>query len=74
MIFEEKWGIEYWENGLNFWIPFPNPNAGNYKLFLQNDGNIGIGKKPSYKLDVAGDIATSGSINIPCRLELDLRI
>lgn len=61
MIFEEKWGIEYWENGLNFWIPFPNPNAGNYKLFLQNDGNIGIGKKPSYKLDVAGDIATSGS-------------
>lgn len=60
IIIENKWGIEYFEDGLNFWIPYPRPNWGNFKLFLKDDGNIGIGKKPSYKLDVAGDIATSG--------------
>jgi hypothetical protein len=46
---------------LNFGKPWPSAYAGNYKLYLQVDGNIGIGKKnPAYKLDVAGDIATSG--------------
>lgn len=41
-----KWGIEYWSDfgGLNFWIPSPNPGAGNNFLFLQDvTGNVGIG-------------------------------
>ncbi|MBW7844496.1 MAG: tail fiber domain-containing protein [Bacteroidia bacterium] len=57
-----RWGIEYWDaaGGLNFWIPFPNPNSQNNVLFLQDvTANVGIGTStPNYKLDVWGDIAT----------------
>lgn len=56
----KRWAIEYFQGGLNFWIPYPYPNYGNYKLFLKDEGEVGIGKKPSYRLDVAGDIAASG--------------
>lgn len=58
------WAIEHWDGGLNFWKPWPSSNWGNYKLFLQDNGNVGIGRKPSYKLDVQGDIATNGTIRI----------
>ena len=60
-----KWAIEIWNNDLNIWKPWPSPNNGNYKLFIRGDnGFVGIGRYPSYKLDVDGDIATYGTIRI----------
>ncbi len=50
-----RWGIEYISatstrpsmGGLNFWTPFnpigPSGTAGNYSLFLKDDGKIGMG-------------------------------
>lgn len=60
----EQWGIEYIPTsnsprpGLNFWKPFGSPNAGNYYLFLADNGNIGIGtdNPGSFKLAVEGKL------------------
>lgn len=59
-----KWGIEYDDQysagGLNFFKPVSSltPSRLNFNLFLQNDGNVGIGTgEPIAKLQVAdGDI------------------
>ncbi len=59
-----EWGIEVYQGGLNFWKPWPSTNNGNYKLFIAQNGNVGIGKVPSAKLDVAGSIAIYGSVKI----------
>lgn len=62
-IIHDKIGLEEWEERFNIWIPFGNPNYGNYKLFIDKYENIGIGKKPNgYKLDVAGDLYVAGRI------------
>ena len=58
------WGIEYVDSqnegyGLNFFKPWStcNTNHGNYKLFLADNGNIGIGtNNPQAKLSVDGNI------------------
>ena len=73
-----EWAIEYWDSdgGLNFWKPSPSINAGNYKLFLKNNGNIGIGTgNPSYKLTVLGNIASYGTVIISSdrRLKSEVR-
>lgn len=54
------WGLEIYNEGLNFWRPYGGGEV-NYKLFIATSGNIGMGKNPSYKLDVNGDIAANGS-------------
>lgn len=60
-----KWAIEIWNNDFNIWKPFPSPNPGNYKLFIRGDnGNVGIGRYPSSKLDVDGDIAIYGTVKL----------
>lgn len=54
-----EWGIEYINNGLNFWKVNTNSGpSGNYRLFLRNDGNVGIGTDETYgyKLAVAGNV------------------
>ncbi len=46
-----RWAIEYMTatatrpsmGGLNFWTPSPGGSAGNYSLFLKDDGKIGMG-------------------------------
>lgn len=58
------WAIEYVDSenegyGLNFFKPWAtcNTNPGNYKLFLADNGNIGIGTNaPQAKLTVDGNI------------------
>ena len=58
------WGIEYVDSenegyGLNFFKPWTscNTNPGNYKLFLADNGNVGIGTRtPLAKLTVDGNI------------------
>jgi len=54
-----EWGIEYFNEGLNFWkvASATNPGA-NYCLFLRNDGNVGIGTPETYdyKLAIAGRV------------------
>jgi hypothetical protein len=58
-----SWAIEHWNNGLNIWRPWPTYNAVNYALFIRDwDGFTGIGKFPSYKLDVNGDIGIYGTV------------
>lgn len=57
-------GIEYWDAGLNFWR-LNQGTSGNYKLFIGDNGNVGIGRKPStYKLEVSGQVWTSAGLLI----------
>jgi hypothetical protein len=52
-----RWGIEYWEGGLNFWRPFSSISSTlNYALFIRDsDGNVGIGTgTPLTKLHING--------------------
>jgi hypothetical protein len=60
-----KWSIEDFGGGLNFYKAWPYSDYGNYKLFIKDNGNIGINTDtPSYRLDVNGDIATYGTLRI----------
>lgn len=72
-----KWGIEYYAGGLNFWLPYQwkdvtdknvNPRTGddfNFKLFLSDDGNIGVGTgTPLAKLHVNGNSFFQGKMII----------
>jgi hypothetical protein len=63
-----RWGIEHFNGGLNFWIPWPNPvqNGGNYKLFIEDyTGYVGINEdNPSYDLDVNGDAHVYGQLYV----------
>lgn len=76
-----EWAIDYWEvvpgvRGLNFWKPWPSNNSGNYKLFLMDNGNIGIGTHfPMFKLTVYGTIGTYGTVIISSdrRLKSEIR-
>lgn len=61
-----QWGLEYADNGLNFWKPYGSSdgiggesNTRNHLLFLHDNGNIGIGTNAvthDFKLSVAGKI------------------
>ena len=64
-----EWGMQYWAGsskggnnigGMNFWKPFGSDGiGGNAFLFLQDDGNVGIGTEnpdPQYKLSVNGGV------------------
>lgn len=59
----ENWALEEYEDGLNFMKPSPSVNAGNYKLFIDKSGKVGIGRKPtSHFLEVAGKIWSDGIV------------
>ena len=61
-----KWGIEYIDDqidgyGLNFWKTWSNTGGFNHALFLDDNGNVGIGRGfPQRKLDVNGEIGAKG--------------
>jgi len=60
-----NWEIEFSENGLNFWRPFGSSNWGNYKLFIDQSGKIGIGRKPiTHALEVNGRVWTTQGLLI----------
>jgi hypothetical protein len=61
-----NWAIQYWGGGLNFWKPSGSTNAGDYKLFLKDDGTVGIGDIPttSDKLSVFGSTKLLGNVGI----------
>ena len=44
---QSQWGIEHWDGGLNFWKPSPSTNSGNYKMFIHDQGFVGINGKPN---------------------------
>lgn len=70
-----EWALDIWENGLNFWRAWPYPHSGNYKLFLDQTGKVGIGKKPStYKLEVAGDVNITGTYKTTSDIRLKSNI
>ncbi|MDR2914415.1 MAG: tail fiber domain-containing protein [Tannerella sp.] len=53
----QQWGIENYENGLNFWRLWPNSNWGNYKIFIGEDGKVGLGgvkNTTNHKVNVNG--------------------
>jgi hypothetical protein len=62
------WGIEHWNDGLNFWKPYPTAHAGNFKLHIHDEGFVGInGKanpnatqngKNNFRLQVFGNTLT----------------
>ncbi len=70
-----NFGIESVENGLNFWRPYPLSNWGNYKLFIDQTGKIGIGRKPTtYALEVNGQVWTTSGLLITSDRELKRNI
>jgi hypothetical protein len=70
-----EWWLELFDNGIQFSKPFPTQNWGNYNFYIANStGNVGIGKKPTYKLDVNGDIATYGTLRISSDARLKTNI
>ncbi len=76
-----EWAIEHSEvvsgvKALNFWKPWPSNNAGNYKLALLDNGNVGIGVGyPVFKLTVYGNIGSYGTLIISSdrRLKSEIR-
>jgi hypothetical protein len=62
------WAIEHWNDGLNFWKPYPTSNSGNFKLHIHDEGFVGInGKanpnatfntKGNFRLQVFGNTLT----------------
>ena len=60
-----SWSMEFSEGGLNIWRPYGSPNWGNYKLFIDQAGKIGIGRKPTtYALEVNGQVWTTQGLLI----------
>jgi hypothetical protein len=60
-----SWALEQWNGGFNFWKPWPTAHTRNYALFLlDNPAFVGIGKHPYHALDVNGDIATYGTVQV----------
>ena len=69
------WAMEYADGGLNFWRPYPLSSYGNYKLFLKDDGRIGVNKIPEGqgKIEIEAS-GTSSGIYINNGYESDMRI
>lgn len=70
------YAIEHWEDGLNFWKPWPAANWGNYILFLRDDKNVGIGHagNSNFKLTVGGIAIANNWVTISDdRLKSDVK-
>lgn len=59
-----NFAIEYWNNGLNFWKPWPTGGAGNYLLFIRDNGNVGIGNggNTTEKLWISGNLRVNSTL------------
>jgi hypothetical protein len=49
--------------GFNFWKPWPTSDYGNYKLFIRDNGNVGIGNvgDASAKLWISGNLKVNST-------------
>ena len=64
LILGQQWGIEFYENGLNFWRPWPSLYWGNYKIFIGQDGKVGFGLKnttTTHMVNISGSQIMVGS-------------
>jgi hypothetical protein len=58
-----NFALEFFESGLNFWRPYPAPYNGNYKIFIDQTGKVGVGRKPTtYAFEVNGQIWSTGGV------------
>ena len=65
VIIGPKFGIEHNYGGLNFYILYPEANWGDYKIFISENGKVGIGRKPTtYALEVSGQVWTTAGLLI----------
>ncbi|MDD3011774.1 MAG: hypothetical protein PHU97_10710 [Bacteroidales bacterium] len=56
-----EWGINYQDDGMNFYKPVESSNPADNLLFISDLGNVGIGtSQPSEMLDVNGTISVTG--------------
>ena len=58
-----SWGMEFFEDGINFRRIQGATNAGAYKIFIDGSGKIGIGMKPS--TGTASLLQVNGSVWTP---------
>ncbi len=70
---KSQWALEHWTSpagvsGVNLWRPWPNVNAGNYFLFVEDQtGTVSMGGEPSglysdTRLEVFGSLVVHGAI------------
>jgi hypothetical protein len=59
-----SFAIENYNNGLNIWKPWPTFNAGNYFLFIKDNGNIGMGNtgNTTEKLWISGNLRVNSMV------------
>jgi hypothetical protein len=55
--------INFYAKGSGSFV-FHTTNFNTSRLFIANNGNVGIGKSPSTNLDVSGNVAVSGNVGI----------
>lgn len=64
-----EWGIEYYNEGLNFWKVESESNRGaNYCLFLKNNGHVGVGTElplSKFQVNAGFEKLSIGSANYP---------
>jgi len=70
---QSQWAIEHWDGGLNFWKPSGSVNAGNYKLYLSDNGFVGINMK-AMSHNGAGLNALGGWMNGQSKSNLRLQV
>jgi hypothetical protein len=58
-----KFGIAHQHGGLNFYIAWPEAYQGDFKLFISENGHVGVGRQPvNHPFEVQGSILAAGDV------------